>query len=71
MLSFRTLGPSGPRACQVSGLATKADLAAFATKADLAETKADILKWVIGAIGLQTVVVLGAALAIARLILGK
>ena len=48
-------------------LATKADLAKIAaelahcaTKADLAEVKADLLKWVIGAIGFQTVVILGA-----------
>ena len=39
-------------------LATKADLANHATKADLAEVKADILKWVVGAIGFQTVVIL-------------
>lgn len=39
-------------------LATKADLARLEAK--LAETKADILKWVVGAIGFQTLVILGA-----------
>lgn len=33
------------------------ELTHLATKADLSETKADILKWVIGAIGLQTVAI--------------
>ncbi len=57
--------------------ATKADSAQFATKADLAttkselqtaiaETKADLLKWVIGTIGFQTVLILGAVVALAR-----
>lgn len=48
-------------------LVTKADLVHLATKADLAETKASILQWVIGAIGFQTVVILGALIALARL----
>lgn len=51
-------------------LATKADLAGFVTKADLqagfAETKADLLKWVVGAIGLQTVVIVGAVVTLAK-----
>ena len=57
--------------------ATKADLAQFATKADLAttkselqtaiaETKTDLLKWMIGTIGFQTVLILGAVVALAR-----
>jgi hypothetical protein len=53
-------------------LATKADLAFLATKADLAETKADILKWMIGMIGGAVVVnamtVIGAMLALIRLV---
>jgi transcription elongation GreA/GreB family factor len=64
-------------------LATKADLAAVkaelvAVKADLAkleakleakiaEAKADILKWVVGAIGFQTVVILGALVSLVRI----
>jgi hypothetical protein len=47
-------------------LATKADLASLATKADLAEAKADILKWVVGAIGFQTVVILTALVSLGR-----
>ena len=47
-------------------LATKDDLANLATKADLAEVKADLMKWTFGAIGFQTVIVLGAVIALAR-----
>jgi hypothetical protein len=36
-------------------------------KADIAEVKADILKWVVGAIGFQTVVILGALVSLARI----
>jgi hypothetical protein len=56
-------------------LASKADLAA--TKTEIAElrtdlktkitaTKTDLLKWIIGAIGFQTVVILGAVVSLAR-----
>lgn len=34
---------------------------------NLAETKADILKWMISAIGIQTVIIVGAVLALTRL----
>ena len=48
--------------------ATRADLADLksATRADLAEVKADLMKWMFGAIGFQTVIVLGAVIALAR-----
>ena len=52
----------------VATMASKADLAAFATKADLAETKAEILKWMVGTIGLQTVVIVGALLTLVRML---
>jgi hypothetical protein len=50
-------------------LATKADLAALKAdlKADIAEVKSDILKWIVGAIGFQTVVILGALVSLARI----
>lgn len=61
-------------------LATKADLAALKAelkadiaavraelKADIAEVKADILKWVVGAIGFQTVVILAALVSLVRI----
>jgi hypothetical protein len=61
-------------------LATKADLAALKAdlktdiaevraelKTDIAEVKADIFKWVVGAIGFQTVVMLGALLSLVRI----
>jgi hypothetical protein len=55
----------------LSSLATKTDLAAFATKRDLqvglAETKAEILKWMVGTIGIQTVVIIGAVIALVRM----
>ena len=55
--------------------ATKSDSAAvrgdietlrLATKSDLAEVKAEILKWMFGTIGFQTVVILGAVLTLSR-----
>ena len=54
-----------------ASLATKADLAQFVTKAELAaglaETKADILKWMICAMAFQTLAILGGAVALLRL----
>jgi hypothetical protein len=47
---------------------TKPDLTPIATKLDLAEQKADLLKWIIGAIGFQTLVILSAVIALARAI---
>ena len=48
--------------------ATDVDLSDLATRADLdrklAETKADILKWMVGSIAFQMFAVLGGALAI-------
>jgi hypothetical protein len=51
----------------VAGL--KADVAALELKieARIAEAKADILKWVVGAIGFQTMVNLGAPVSLARI----
>lgn len=36
------------------------------TKTDIAELKADIIKWMFGTIGFQTAVILGAVMALAR-----
>jgi hypothetical protein len=60
-------------------LATKADLAAAIAelktelkteiaelKAEIGETRIDLLKWIIGAIGFQTVVILGALISLIR-----
>jgi hypothetical protein len=38
------------------------------TKADLSEAKAEILRWIIGAIGFQTIFILGAVAALIRLL---
>jgi hypothetical protein len=50
-------------------LATKADLAALKAelKADIAEVRSDILKWMVGAIGFQTIVILGALVSLERI----
>jgi len=59
----RGLQAAGMPQAQADGFAaavSDATQESVATKADLAEAKADILKWVLGALGLQTVVVIGA-----------
>ena len=64
-------------------LATKADLAEVRTeiadvrteiaelrtelKSEIAATKTDLLKWIIGAIGFQTVVILGALISLVKI----
>jgi hypothetical protein len=50
-------------------LATKADLVALESKleAKIAEVKADILKWMVGAIGFQTAVIVGALVSLVRI----
>ena len=51
---------------------TKADIDSLraGTKADIAELKADILKWMVGAIGVQTIAILGALVGLARVLKG-
>jgi hypothetical protein len=53
---------------QASSAAIKADLqlGLAGAKTDLAETKAEILKWMVSAIGIQTVVIIGAVVALVR-----
>ena len=57
---------------EVAKLATKeelkADLKHLATKADVAELKADMLKVIIGAVALNTAIVVGAVLGVAKLL---
>jgi hypothetical protein len=57
-------------------LATKADLAGVRTeiaelktelKSEIAEMRTDLLKWIIGAIGFQTVVILGALISLIKI----
>ena len=63
----------------LEGLAKSAELAEFAKKTELREmelrlemrleaTKSELLKWMFGAIGFQTLVLLGAIVALARAI---
>lgn len=66
---------------QHGDLATKPDIAALeakignletkmdhlATKAELADVKANILKWIVGAIGFQTIVIVGALITLVRI----
>jgi hypothetical protein len=37
-------------------------------KAEIADAKAEIIKWMFGTIGFQTVIVLGAVVALARVV---
>jgi len=50
-------------------LATKADLqmGLAEMRAEILKTKAEILKWMVGTIGIQTVVIIGAVLALVRM----
>jgi hypothetical protein len=41
-------------------------IACLATKAELESAKTEILKWVIGAMGFQTVAIIGALVALVR-----
>ena len=55
---------------------TRADLdkakteIALATRADIAEAKSEIIKWMFGTIGFQTLVIVGAVIALARVLQG-
>jgi hypothetical protein len=51
-------------------LATKADLSALgsALRADIAEAKSEIIKWMFGTIGFQTIIILGGVIALLRLV---
>jgi hypothetical protein len=60
----------------LANLATKMDVAALtsdlqlglaAAKSDLAGTQAEILKWMVSAIGIQTVVIISAVIALVRI----
>ncbi len=44
-----------------------AKIGQLATKAELADVRADILKWIVGAIGFQTVVMVGALITLVRI----
>jgi hypothetical protein len=61
----------------LADLATKADLAAVRTeiaelrtelKTEIAGIKIELLKWIIGAMGFQTVVILGALISLVRIV---
>ncbi|MGB8839566.1 MAG: hypothetical protein WCC64_00710 [Aliidongia sp.] len=47
--------------------AMKGDLVSLASKADVSDAKTDIIKWMFGTIGFQTVIIIGAVVALARL----
>ncbi len=60
---------------EISGLATKEDIYGLrkdiqqlASKSELAEAKVEILKWLIGLIGFQTIAVLSGVAALIKLI---
>ena len=52
----------------IAEVATKSDLRELELRLEgkLAETRADLLKWMMGAIGVQTLVIVGAVVALAR-----
>ncbi len=54
---------------EIANLATKSELAELRAelKTDIAELRADILKWMVGAIGFQTVATLGTVVALVRI----
>jgi chromosome segregation ATPase len=57
---------------EIANLATKSELAEVkaelaGVKADIAGVKADILKWVVGAIGFQTVAMLGTVVGLVKI----
>jgi hypothetical protein len=54
----------------LTNLATKTDLdlLRLSVKADMAETKAELLKWMVSTIGIQTVVIIGAVLTLVRML---
>lgn len=55
-------------AVDLSVLATKADLAATKAelKAEIADSRTEILKWMFGMVGVQTLVILGALVTLLR-----
>jgi hypothetical protein len=74
----RTFASALAEAAATADVATKADPVSRATKAvinelriatktDISELKADLLKWIVSAIGLQTVVTTGAVITLMRL----
>jgi hypothetical protein len=52
----------------IAGVKTDIQALRAATRADIAEAKADIIKWMFGTIGFQTLIILGAVIALARVI---
>jgi hypothetical protein len=52
----------------LAALASKADLTPFATKVEMAETKAEIIKWMVSTIGIQTIVIISALIALVRMV---
>lgn len=60
------LADSVPAKADLNQLATKADLTDV--RAEMHAVKADLLKWVIGAIGFQTIVILGAIVSLIKVL---
>jgi hypothetical protein len=53
---------------RVEVAAIRAEMGGMATKVELSESKTEILRWIIGAIGFQTIVMIGAVAALIRLL---
>ena len=52
---------------EIAGVRTELKGEIAGVRTEVAEAKADILKWVVGAIGFQTVVILGALVSLVRI----
>lgn len=63
---LKATGLSEDQAEAITTAIRDADLTDLVTKTDLAEAKFDIMKWVIGAIGFQTIASVGAIVALSR-----
>ena len=58
---------------RIDGVETRIDgintrMGGMATKTELAEAKAELLRWIIGAIGFQTVIIIGGVAGLIRLL---
>jgi hypothetical protein len=52
------MDPSAKAEAATEGLATKAELMNLATKADVSDAKAEIIEWMFGTIGFQTLIIM-------------
>ena len=66
--ALREAGASEDKARKAAETMVQTDPKAVATKADLSEAKVEILKWMVGLIGFQTITILVGMAALIKLI---